>query len=155
MMSMRRRRIGAPRRSNDGFTLLEAIVALVIFSTAGLAMFSWINQNLQALARVSDVSAEARAKRNILEFMTDINPMERVTGANDFGAYRIEWRNAEQIAPTANAGYPKGTGAFLVGLYLCTIDVSRPGGNRWFSFDLKLVGYRRLYAPAQQSGPNG
>lgn len=139
-------------RGDAGFTLLEAIVALVIFSTAGLALFSWINQNLQALARVADVSAEAQAKRNILEYMNEINPMDRAVGTNDFGTYRIEWKSTEEIAPRANAGYPLGEGAFMVGLYREAISVTRPNGAPWFIFELHMVGFRRAFLPAPQSG---
>ncbi len=144
-----------PHRGAEGFTLLEAIVALVIFSTAGLALFSWINQNLQALVRVADVSAEAQAKRNILEYMNEINPMDRATGTNDFGTYKIAWTSTEEITPRANAGYPIGEGAFLVGLYRDSIAVTRPSGAPWFTFDLRLVGFRRAFLPAQQSGRGG
>lgn len=142
----------ASHRGDAGFTLLEAIVALVIFSTAGLALFSWINQNLQALARVADVSAEAQAKRNILEYMTEINPMERAAGSNDFGTYKIQWTSTEEIAPRANAGYPLGEGAFLVGLYRDSIAVTRPNGAAWFTFELRMVGFRRAFLPTQQAG---
>ena len=137
------------QRGDAGFTLLEAIVALVIFSTAGLALFSWINQNLQALARVADVSEEAQAKRNILEYMNEINPMVRATGSTDFGKYNIQWNSTEEIAPRANAGYPIGEGAFLVGLYRDSIVVSRSNGAPWFTFELRMVGFRRAFLPPQ------
>jgi general secretion pathway protein I len=142
-------------RSEAGFTLLEAIVALVIFSTAGLALFSWINQNLSALARTAEVSAQAQAKRNILEYMNEINPMERATGSNDFGTYQIAWKSAEEIAPHVNAAYPVGTGAFLVGLYRDTIEVTRPNGTPWFAFELRMVGFRRIFLPANSASQGG
>lgn len=139
----------ASLHASDGFTLLEAIVALVIFSTAGLALFSWINQNLQALARAQEVSEVARAKRNVLEFMGDINPMLRGAGGNDFGLYKVAWRSAETRAPRDNSGYPTGNGSFSVALYRTTIDVTRANGARWFSFELMQAGYRRLGPPTQ------
>jgi len=37
-----------------GFTLLEAVVAMVLISGAGAALFAWINSELGALARVQD-----------------------------------------------------------------------------------------------------
>ena len=142
-------------RTSGGFTLLEAIVALVIFSTAGLALFSWINQNLQALARAQEVSEATRAKRNVLEFMSDINPMQRGSGNNDFGLYKITWRSAEKIAPRDNSGYPAGAGSFSVALYATAIDVSRANGARWFSFELTQAGYRRSGAPVHPLGLTG
>ncbi len=138
--------------ASAGFTLLEAIVALVIFSTAGLALFSWINQNLQVLARAQDVSEATRAKRNVLEFMSDINPMQRGAGSNDFGIYKITWHSAEKIAPRDNSGYPAGTGSFSVALYRTSIDVTRASGARWFSFELTQAGYRRLGEPTHPLG---
>ncbi|MFN7475909.1 MAG: prepilin-type N-terminal cleavage/methylation domain-containing protein [Burkholderiales bacterium] len=40
------------RRGDFGFTLLEAIVALVLLTTAGLALFSWINNGFDSLQRI-------------------------------------------------------------------------------------------------------
>lgn len=145
----------AALHASAGFTLLEAIVALVIFSTAGLALFSWINQNLQVLARAQSVSEATRAKRNVLEFMGDINPMQRGAGSNDFGLYKIAWRSAETIAPHDNSGYPAGIGSFSVALYRTSIDVSRADGSRWFSFELTQAGYRRNGAPVHPLGLTG
>jgi len=141
--------------ASAGFTLLEAIVALVIFSTAGLALFSWINQNLQVLARVQDVSEATRAKRNVLEFMSDINPMQRSAGSNDFGLYKITWHSAEKIAPRNNSGYPAGVGSFSVALYRTSIEVTRANGARWFAFELTQAGYRRTADPTHPLGLPG
>lgn len=154
-MQTRGGRSAASPHASAGFTLLEAIVALVIFSTAGLALFSWINQNLQVLARVQDVSEATRAKRNVLEFMSDMNPMQRGTGSNDFGPYKITWRSAEKIAPRNNSGYPAGVGSFSVALYRTSIDVTRANGASWFSLELTQAGYRRTTEPTHPLGLPG
>ncbi|MCA3034435.1 MAG: type II secretion system protein, partial [Rhodocyclaceae bacterium] len=51
-----------------GFTLLEAIVALVLLSTAGLVLFSWINASFDGLARIEQSNARAAAELNAMEF---------------------------------------------------------------------------------------
>ena len=48
------------RWRTHGFGLLEAIVALALLSGTGLALFSWINQNLQTASRLRAQEQEAR-----------------------------------------------------------------------------------------------
>ena len=43
-------------RQQRGFSLLEAVVSIVLISTTGLALFSWINSNLISLGRVQETN---------------------------------------------------------------------------------------------------
>src|SRR5450830_964415 len=96
------------RTRQAGFTLLEAIVALVLISSAGLALFSWINGNIMALTRIHDVNARSEATANILEYMDRVNPMLTPEGEAPLGTYSIKWRSQATSNITEGAGYPRG-----------------------------------------------
>ena len=57
----RRRPLPAAARRSKGFTLLETMVALVVFAAAAMALYGLLNSNLIALARAHDVARQAPA----------------------------------------------------------------------------------------------
>lgn len=127
-----------------GFTLLEAIIALMLISTSGMALFSWINTTLITLERIKDNNAIAEAKLNVLQYMNTVNPMLAPQGAVTLGNYSISWQ-AEPTTPIRdNVQYPKGQGLYQIALYETTIGVNHLPGTFWFDFKLKQVGYKRV-----------
>ena len=130
-------------RGQRGFTLLEAIVALVLIGTMGMALFGWINNTLLSLHRVQDAGAIAEAKLNALEFMATLNPMLRPAGQVSLGAYQVRWQAKPATAIQDNAGYPQGVGLFQLALYTTTVKVERADGEAWFEFALKQVGFKK------------
>lgn len=130
-------------RSQGGFTLLEAIVALVILSTAGMALFSWIDSDLQILNRVNDAGARNRATRNILEYMNNVNPMKDPEGHAELGSYGFDWKAMPITNPMDGANYPQGLSLYQFTLYDTSVRVTRIG-KPWFDFDLRQVGYKKV-----------
>lgn len=127
-----------------GFTLLEAIVALVLISGAGLALFGWINGNIMSLTRMHDVNARSEATINILEYMDRVNPMLTPEGTAPLGAYSISWRSTAISNITDGAGYPRGQSLYQMALYGTTVSVSSAGDQAWFELKLQQVGYKRV-----------
>ncbi|OJZ17724.1 MAG: hypothetical protein BGP21_02420 [Thiobacillus sp. 65-29] len=135
--------LGSPRRAR-GFTLLEAIVALTLISSAGLALFSWVNSNMTTLSRVEDASQRAVATTNALEFMQTVNPMQTPQGEARLGAYRIRWQ-AEPLTDTFDgANFPYGVSLYQFSLYNTRIELAGEAGAQDIVFELKQVGYRRV-----------
>ena len=64
---------------HQGFTLLEAVVALVLIATAGMALLDWVNNNLMNLNRVQTLQQRNEAIRSALVFMESVNPRYRHT----------------------------------------------------------------------------
>ncbi|MDY6994181.1 MAG: type II secretion system protein, partial [Pseudomonadota bacterium] len=76
----------------QGFSLLEAIVALVLVATTGMALLDWINTNLITLRRVSAVQQRQTAIRNALTFMELVNPLVDPKGQEKFDLFTIRWQ---------------------------------------------------------------
>lgn len=128
--------------------MLEAIVALVLISGAGLALFSWINSNISALARVQDANSRSDAMSNVLDYMSNVNPMLRPEGRASLGSYQIVWQAQRATAPQDGVNYPRGVSLYQLALYDTQVTVSRTGGEHWFTFRVKQAGYKRVRSPA-------
>lgn len=135
-----------PSQAQRGFTLIEAIVALVLVATTGIALFTWVNSNIITLNRVQEINAENTATLNIVEYMHNINPMISPQGKTKLGAYRLSWTSTAITEPRDGANYPLGISLYQMALYQTKIAVQKPDGQYWFSLDLQQVGYKKVRA---------
>jgi general secretion pathway protein I len=137
-----------PARAQRGFTLIEAIVALVLIATTGMALFSWINTNIITLNRVQLANAQSSATANVLDYMAGINPMATPQGSATLGDYRITWDATVEEAPRDGAGYPYGVSLYQIALYQTKVTVLQAGDKPWFDFTLTQTGYKRVRSQA-------
>ncbi|OQW95020.1 MAG: hypothetical protein BWK79_03880, partial [Beggiatoa sp. IS2] len=131
---------------NDGFTLLEAIVALILFATVGMALLSWINTSLISLQRVQQVQQSQEAIRNALEMLDQINPLEKLHGEETIGIYRFKWQ-AKAVEPPidgiSTAGY---ISLFQVGLYDTEIEIRLRNEETLLThFTVRQVGFKQIH----------
>lgn len=127
-----------------GFTLIEAIVALVLIATTGMALFGWINSNIITLNRVQEINAENAATLNAVEYMNNINPMTSPEGQTNLGPYRLSWKAEAATEPRDGANYPFGVSLYQLGLYQTKITLQKPDGQFWFTFTLQQIGYKKV-----------
>ena len=73
-------------KRQSGFTLLEAVVAMVLISSTGAALLVWINAELGSVSRLQQSNAQSEAMVNVLEFMQTVNPMLTPDGKASFTA---------------------------------------------------------------------
>ncbi len=127
-----------------GFTLLEAIVSLVIITSVGMALFNWINSNLAILQRVQFSQQRIEATRNALVFMTQVNPAEKMRGKETLGTYEIVWQSQVIEPPKEGVSTTKDMSLFEVGLYdtVVTINLKNSVLNQ---FTLRQVGYKQIH----------
>lgn len=71
-----------------GFSLLEAIVALAILASVGMALFAAMNQSLSMVARAEKVRERESALRNAVAWIQVINPAQQPRGEHELGALR-------------------------------------------------------------------
>ena len=99
-----------------GFTLLEAIVALVLIASTGMALLNWISTNLITLQHVQAAQQRNDATRNAVAFIETVNPIEQPYGENTIGIYKITWE-AKKVELQGN------TTMYQVGLYDMNVTV--------------------------------
>jgi general secretion pathway protein I len=130
-----------------GFSLLEAIVALTIMASAGMALFAAMNQSLQMAQRAQQSHLADTAVRNALAWMETVNPGMEPEGNVRIGRMELHWRSmAVEPARDAMTGYLE-AGLYRVGLYDVTLEIRTAEGVDT-EFVLRKVGYVQVREPA-------
>ena len=127
-----------------GFTLMEAIVALVLIATTGMALFSWVNSNILTLQRVQAANAQEAATVNALQYLHNVNPMATPEGKVLLGTYTLNWTSEQLSEPRDTAGYPTGNGLYQIAMYQTQVRLELLDGKDWFDFKLQQVGYKKV-----------
>lgn len=134
------------RCGQRGFSLLEAMVAMVILASAGWALFSWVNASIVSLRRVEDANARSAATTNALEYLQAVNPMQRPEGEADLGEYRIRWRASAMTRVMDGSDYPRGQSLYELALYETVVRAYKGVDEYWFEFKIKQVGFKKVRA---------
>lgn len=129
-------------RRQAGFTLLEAIIALVIFSMGALALYSWLGVNLQALQRIGEHRETVAAMHSALELTRGINPMETPEGKREIGDLVMEWDAKPIQGPRSGRTQIGRPTLFDVGLYQVQVRILRDG-QELDHFNVRQLGYRQ------------
>jgi len=130
-------------RRQHGFTLLEAIIALVIFSMGAFALYGWLSTNLHTLARVDAGRETLALQQAALDVVRTLNPMATPSGRREIADAVIEW-DSELVEP-ARRGRSQvgGETLFELGLYQLDVRVLQ-GGHEVAQFPVRQVGYRQV-----------
>jgi general secretion pathway protein I len=129
--------------NQKGFTLLEAIVALVLVATTGVALLDWINTNLFSLQRVEASQQRVEAIRNALAFMETVNPFTDQYGEETIGIYKISWNAMPVKSPRDGMNTGGYISLFRVGLYDTNVEVYSEN-TLLARFTLRQVGFKQV-----------
>lgn len=111
-------------RRSLGFTLLEAMVAIVILSTAMFATYSWINVSVQMLVRADEVMTQEVLLDEMLEHIQLTNLYEVSSGEHASGDLVAAWQ-ASTIVEKEGKNTRGITGFYDHSLHRIDIQVSR------------------------------
>lgn len=141
----RRATLQAPRRNAQGFTLLEAIVALVVFTMGAFALYGWLSTNVITLNRIRERQQIEMVTHSALDLIRRSNPMESPEGERRVGNVTVTW-TAKLVEPArAGSSQTGGPTLFVVGLYDMDVRVIR-GGRELQAFHVRQVGWKQLYS---------
>lgn len=127
-------------RRQAGFTLLEAIVALTLFSLVGLSLFAWLGSNVIALERVQARHAALADARNALAVLETVNPLLEPEGSRLVGTLEVRWL-ARPVVERRSGIAPAGTQTiFDLALFDLDVEVRRGDGEPQ-AFSLRRAGW--------------
>jgi prepilin-type N-terminal cleavage/methylation domain-containing protein len=131
----------APR----GLSLIEVIVALVVISGFGAALFVWAGQTLQVATRAAVVQRQAEVARNVTELAFALNPIERPTGEQITPTHRYQWTATATQGPADQRQLLFGLGPYQAALYRVRFTVTELGSAEPPGVSERLVaGYRQV-----------
>lgn len=136
-------RRGAAR--SRGLSLIEVIVALVVISGFGAALFVWAGQTLQMVSRAAALQQQTELERNITELASSLNPAERPSGEVRSATHRYQWRTNVSRGPTDQTRHPIGISPYEVALYsvrFTVTDLAAPATP--LLSDRVVAGYRQV-----------
>lgn len=141
-------------RAVRGLSLIEVIVALVVISGFGGALFVWAGQTLQMASRAMLVQQQVEIERNVTELAFALNPADRPTGEQLTATHRYRWGSTLTRGPTDQLRYFSGVGPHQVSLYrvrFTVTDLAEP--DTPLISERVVAGYREVRP--RQSGPPG
>jgi prepilin-type N-terminal cleavage/methylation domain-containing protein len=141
-------------RRQRGFSLIEALVALIIAAMALAGILELQRQLADGQARYQRALDLARLERNAMALTADLNPTDQPRGETPLaGGRQMRWQADAIGAPQLNTGSRQSGRAFELRLYRLTVSIldaqDRPLGQ--FAYD--RVGWRRLVTPAPYVAP--
>lgn len=97
-------------RPAQGFGLLEALVALTLMASAGVALFAWINGNLATAARLRDHEQMQLQRQIASAWLQTIDPWREPHGeAEPMAGWLLRWRATPLSDTTAIPNWTGGT----------------------------------------------
>lgn len=146
---MRARRAEA----REGFSLIEALVALAIASMTLMAIFELQIQMARGQERAARAIEQVSAQENALALTRHINPMATPEGRLSLPEGDIvAWSSTPKTIRQVNAGFPLGDGLFEVQLYEVTVRIERAGGRPPAPLVFDRLGWRRLQSAGVAAG---
>lgn len=77
----------------QGFSLLEAIVALTIMATCLLALYAWLSTSTFAITRVRASALSLQDARTAMAVIETVNPMAEPDGTRKLPPLEIRWKS--------------------------------------------------------------
>lgn len=133
------------QRQREGFSLIEALVALAIASMTLMAIFELQIQMARGQERAALAVAQVAVQENALALVKDLNFSERPEGEILLpDGDRIFWTSEALTTPRRNVGNPSGQGNYEVQLYRVTLSVEKRTGPSPAPIVLERLGWTRL-----------
>ncbi len=128
-----------------GFTLLEAIVAMVIFTLVASTLYAWQATNMLTIDRVASLARREQLIRDALGVLRAVNPMQDPRGTRHVGDLSVHWR-AQPITPEVEGKSQIGSmSAYNLRLYVLDVEV-RLRDRDALRFQVRQTGYKQVRA---------
>lgn len=141
------------RAGAGGFSLIEVLAAMVIFSAGAVILFGWIAQTADRLGRLGAEQQSLFGELTGLEFIRTLNPMQRPEGEITIGNVKVRWA-AKAVGDESAVVSGGSQGGYIVRLYEVALTTT-VGTAAEAARSVHLAGWReRSFAAASPSFEN-
>jgi len=130
----------ASRIHQQGFSLLEAIVALTIMSTCLLALYAWLSTSTLSLNRASAHALALQDARTAKAVVDTINPLMTPEGTRELPPLLIRWNATPVSERRYGMTVSGGANQFDFMLYELAVEVLRDG-HPVYTFTTRKTGW--------------
>jgi prepilin-type N-terminal cleavage/methylation domain-containing protein len=141
-------------RGQSGFSLIEALVALIIAAMALAGVLELQRQLADGQQRYERALTVTGLQRDALALLADINPTETPDGAEPLTAGRsLRWISTPRSAPRLNTGSAQAGRRFELRLYRVSVTILDRDGSALGQLAFDRVGWRKLATPQPFAPP--
>ena len=131
-----------------GFSLIEALVALIIAAMALAGVLELQRQLADGQRRYERALMVAGLQRDAIALLADVNPTATPQGTAPLGAGRsLRWTSTARSAPALNTGEIRAGRRFELRLYRVQATILDRDGAALGELGFDRVGWRKLEAP--------
>ncbi len=128
-----------------GFSLIEALVALIVAAMALMAIFELQQQLVRGQLRYERALALVQLQRDALALTRDLNPTASPTGEAPLtGGRTVRWTSTALTRPRPNLDHATTPGRYEVTLYRVQVDILDPRRRILGQLAFDRMGWRRL-----------
>jgi prepilin-type N-terminal cleavage/methylation domain-containing protein len=132
-------------RDRQGFSLVEALVALAVAALTLGAIFELQVQMARGQARAAAVLDQVAAQESALVLLRDHNFMVEPAGERALGpGQAVRWQATPIGSPQLNVGLGTGDGLFEVQRFRVRVEIAAAPGRVPPPMEFERVGWRRL-----------
>lgn len=115
------------RNRQSGFSLLEAVVALTILATSGLALSSWFSLSMEGVFRLEELRERHVMLRNLQEYFTTLRLEAETQKTLNLDEYEVAWSSKLVEPIQIGRGMSGEISNFDLGLFDIEITIKREG----------------------------
>ncbi len=137
-----------------GFSLIEALVALIIAALALAGILELQRQLADGQQRYERALMVAGLQRDAIALLADVNPTETPQGTAPLTAGRsLRWSSTARTDPALNTGAAGVGRRFEMRLYRVEVTILDRDGSALGQLAFDRVGWRKLATPAPYAPP--
>ena len=113
------------KKTNAGFTLLEALVALAILATSGTALLVFYSNAINGLIRATEIQETLLLAENLQPLFNTLTLQEETEQQMEFNGYQVHW-HAKPVEPKQQGRNSNGAmSRFIMGLYDIEVTINK------------------------------
>lgn len=127
----------------SGFSLLEAIIAMTILATSGVALLSWYSTTFEGLIRLEAVQEKHQLMDDLDAYFSTLNIQGETRQKIQVNGFDVTWESVLVEPVQRGRSGTGGLSNFDLGLYDVSVQIDRNDRDIG-GYQMRLVGYKKV-----------